>query len=397
MMKSIYFKYLVGLVLGISAGASYGQSPYDVKGTIKGISSGTVKLAAYHEDDRTQTVVDSTTLNNGSFEFKGKIVPQMMVVVIEPGNLNFKVFVDGPDIITADTAGARHYDYTRYGMDKGAAITKFTEDGSKNYDDWITYQNNPGQKQFDGSLAALNKKFNAASNNIDAQYKVRDEMDSVRVLLHAWQKTTIDEYVAKNPSSVAGIYMFDQLYPSISGRLSYADLDLMLKKFTGDAILSPYYNSLVASEKLLKAVQPGSIAPDFTLLKRDSSKFTLSSITKGKYILIDFWASWCHPCRQAIPHWKEVYQKYHAKGFDIVGVSDDNKWSSWTKAMDIEKMPWTQVDDFFPKKNMPAVVGSMYMVTGIPCYVLLDKEGRILVYTDAEAKIDAKLKEIYHE
>jgi len=191
--------------------------------------------------------------------------------------------------------------------------------------------------------------------------------------------------------------MFDQLYMFVSGSMSYADLDAMLNKFTGEATKSPYYDTLVASRKRLKAIQPGSVAPDFTLLRRDSSKFTLSSFTKAKYTMIDFWASWCHPCRQAIPHWKEVYQKYHARGFDIVSVSDDNKWSNWTKAMDIEKMPWTQVDDRFSKKNMPADVGSLYMTAAIPFYVLLDKEGKILIYTNDEAKIDAKLKEIYNE
>jgi thiol-disulfide isomerase/thioredoxin len=396
-MIGMYFKYLAGVLLGISASACYGQTAYDVKGSIKGLTNGTVKLAVYNEDDRTQTVVDSTSLSNGAFEFKGKIAPQMMYIIIEPGNFNFKVFVDGQDVITADSAGARYYDYTKYGLGKGAIVTRFTESGSKNYDDWMAYQNNPGQKQFDSSLAALNKKFTAAGSDIDAQYKVRDKMDSVRMLLYSWQKNIIDQYVAQNPSSVAGIYMFDQLYPSISSKMTYADLDIILSKFTGDASQSPYYDSLVASGKRLKAVQPGSTAPDFTLLKRDSSKFTLSSVTKGKYTMIDFWASWCHPCRQAIPHWKGIYQKYHTKGFDIVSVSDDNKWNSWIKAMDIEKMPWIQVDDAFARKNMPGEVCSLYMITGLPCYVLLDKEGKILVYTDDEAKIDARLKEIYNE
>ena len=396
-MKIKSLKYLSILLMSIAVGKSYAQISYDVKGTIKGVPSGTVKLAAYHEDDRTQTTIDSTAISNGSFEFKGKIIPQLMSIIIEPGNYSFKVFVDGADVVTADTTGAKHYDYTKYGMDKGAVITQLTETGSPNYDDWMAYENDPGQKQFDGAFADLYKKFKAVGNDIDAQYKVRDELDSVEKLKQAWQKQKIDQYVAQNPSSVAGIYMFDQLYQFVIGSMSYADLDAMLNKFTGEATKSPYYDSLVASRKRLKAIQPGSLAPDFTLLKRDSSKFTLSSFTKGKYTMIDFWASWCHPCRQAIPHWKEVYQKYHAKGFDIVSVSDDNKWSNWTKAMDIEKMPWTQVDDRFSKKNMPADVGSLYMTAAIPFYVLLDKEGKILVYTNDEAKIDAKLKEIYNE
>jgi len=168
----------------------------------------------------------------------------------------------------------------------------------------------------------------------------------------------------------------------------------MVASFTGDAKDSKYYKSLEGILAKRKAVMPGSTAPDFTLLKRDSSKFTLSS-TRGKYMMIDFWASWCHPCRQAIPHWKEVYAKYHNKGFDIVSVSDDDRWSNWFKAMDQEKMPWIQVCDEFPIKNMPAKVGSLYMTTYIPFYVLLDKDGKVLVYSGDENKIDNKLKEIF--
>ena len=111
--------------------------------------------------------------------------------------------------------------------------------------------------------------------------------------------------------------------------------------------------------------------------------------------MIDFWASWCHPCRQAIPHWKEVYSKYRDKGFEIVSVSDDSQWKAWFKAMDQEKMPWTQVCDEFPLKNMPARVGSLYLTHFIPFYVLLDKDGRILVYSGDEKKIDEKLAEIF--
>ena len=371
---------------------------YVINGTIKGVPSGTVKLVYQNEDDRTSKTIDSGIIANGKFELKGDIgVPKMMTVTLEPGNWSFNVFVENaPITVTADTTGSTHYDYTAYGMGKGAMLKNFTETGSKNYDDWMKYQNDPGQKQYEPVFAALEKKFKAAGKDIDAEYKVRDQMDSVEKRLQAWQKKKIDEYVAKEPSSVAGIYMFNQLYMFVKGTMSYGALDSMLNKYTGEAKASTYYASLVKSRTMLKAVQPGAIAPDFTLLKRDSTKLTLSS-TRGKYLMIDFWASWCHPCRQAIPHWKTVYQKYHDKGFDILSVSDDNRWKDWTKAMDEEKMPWAQVDDEFPVKNMPAKVGSLYMTTFIPFYVLLDKEGKILVYSGDEAKIDAKLKQIYGE
>jgi len=396
-MKKISLIYLSAAFMLLASNSSFAQSSYDIKGTINGFNSGTVKFAAYLEENRTQKIVDSTSIVNGSFELKGKMIPQMMSLIIEPGNFSFEVFTDEHVFVTADTTGSKHYDYTHYDMGKGAVISKFTITGSKNYDDWMNYQNDPGQKQFDATFAALDVKFKAAGKDIDAQYKVRDELDSVEKLRQAWQKKTIDAYVAQNPSSVAGVYMFDQLYKFISGSMSYPDLTAMLDKFTGEAKESVYYNYLLKEKMMLGAVQPGMVAPDFTLLKRDSTKFTLSAFTKGQYTMIDFWASWCHPCRQAIPHWKVVYQKYHDKGFNIVSVSDDVSWKNWTIAMDQEKMPWTQVDDEFPIKRMPSKVGSLYMTTAIPFYVLLDKEGKIMVYTNDETKIDEKLKEIYGE
>jgi thiol-disulfide isomerase/thioredoxin len=395
-IKTIAYSLIAAAFIVLLAKDSlFAQAKYDVKGTVKGITSGTVKLATYNEENRTQTVVDSAAINNGIFELKGSLnSPQMVTISLEPGNWCFGVFVEnGPVNVTADTAGAEHFDYAAYGMGKGANIVKFTETGSKNYDDWMAYEHDPGQKQYEPVFAELDKKFKAAGKDIDAQYRVRDEMDSVQRLLYVWQKQKIDAYVAKDPSAVAGIYMFNDLYRFVIGTMPYAELDAMLNKYTGFAKESPYYKTLSRYRTLLKAVQPGSIAPDFTLLKRDSSKFTLSE-NRGKYLMIDLWASWCHPCRQAIPHWKSVYQKYHDRGFDIVSMSLDSRMKDWTKAMDEEKMPWTQIKDEFPKR-MPGKVASLYMTSFIPFYVLLDKEGKILVYSGDEGKIDTKLKEIY--
>jgi len=369
---------------------------YEVNGTIAGIASGQVKLVVQNGEDPTTKTIDSAIITGGRFRLKGNIaMPQMVQIIFEPGNFSSAIFLEGnPVTVSVDTSGSQHYDYTKYGYGKGAFLSKLTETGSKNYDDWQSYQHDPGQKQFDPVFAQLDTAFKAAGKDVDAQCRVRDKMDSVEKLKQAWQKKKIDEYVASNPSSVAGIYMFADLYRFVSGTMAYSTLDSMLNKFTGDAKESPYFQNLSHSRTRLAAVQIGRVAPDFTLLKRDSSKLTLSSL-RGKYLMIDFWASWCHPCRQAIPHWKEVYGKYHDKGFDILSVSDDKNWSDWKKAMDVEQMPWHQVDDRFSRKNMPADVGSLYMTTFIPFYVLLDKDGKILAYTGDEAKIDAKLKEIF--
>jgi thiol-disulfide isomerase/thioredoxin len=155
-----------------------------------------------------------------------------------------------------------------------------------------------------------------------------------------------------------------------------------------------YYKELSGAVAKKKALQPGNTAPDFTLKKPDSSSFTLSSL-RGRYVILDFWASWCVPCRKAIPHWKEVYKKYNAKGLEMVSVTNDSRWSDWFKALDVEKMPWLQVADEFPIKNMPARVATLYMIPYLPTYVLLDKEGKIVLHNASEEQMDEKLKEIF--
>lgn len=394
-MKKIKIILLGSLLFNVfnNAQAQIKNAAYIVKGTIKGIREGTVKLVGYNEDDRTSATIDSARFKGGSFVLRGRVeTPHMVSVVIEPGNWSFQIFLENkPLTVTGDTTGSSHYDYTMYGATKGAMIRNVKESGSANFDDWMKYQNDPGQKKFEPVFAELSKKIQT-TKDVDEQYRYRDQMDSVRKILNAWQEDQVRNYIEKNPSSVAGPYMLRELY-TWNSDLPVADMETMMERFQGEAKQSKYNKSLEGILAKRKAVMPGSVAPDFTLLKRDSSGFTLSS-TRGKYIMIDFWASWCHPCRKAIPHWKEVYSKYHDKGFDIVSVSDDNKWSAWFKAMDEERMPWTQVCDEFPIKNMPARVGSLYMTTYIPFYVLLDKEGKILLYTSDENKIDEKLKEI---
>lgn len=388
----------VVLLAFVNAKKADGPATYTINGTLKGIPSGKIYLMQGSFTDRTSKAIDSAMISNGKFQLKGKLASaQNMSLKVEPGNWSIGLFVeDGTVDIKADTAGSKHYDYTAYGMGKFAVVNNIQETGSPNYDDIKAYEDNPGQKQFDPAFAELNKKFKAVQGkDIDAEYRVRDQMDSVGRKLKAWQFKTISAYVDKKPSAVAGASMYYSLFRA-SSDVPYAELDGMLKKFTGAAKASPYYDSLNESRKMLAAVQPGAVAPDFTLLKRDSSKFTLSSM-RGKYVMIDFWASWCHPCRQAIPHWKSVYTKYHDKGFDILSVSDDSQWKLWKAAMDVEKMPWNQVCDEFPVKNMPAKVGSLYMTHYIPFYVLLDKEGKILVYSGDEAKIDKKLEEIFEK
>lgn len=379
--------FIAGLMLGIMAGCTRNKPSNDfvINGNIKGTGNGLVKLIRAVDSNRTSKVIDSVEVKNGTFELKGKMDnPELMTLLITPGNWGMQLFVENAKIkVEGDTTGAEHYDYTAYGMDKGANLNKFRVIGSKTQDEYQQFENHPEQLKFKVAFAELNKTKGADHEAL------RAKTDSLGKLYKAWQWQYINDFVTKNPSSVAGVYMFSNYYLMDSGML-LADAETMLARFTAGAKASGYYAGLSKQFDKRKRVSPGSKAPDFTLLKRDSTAFTLSSL-KGKYVMIDFWASWCKPCREAIPHWKQVYQKYKSKGFEIVSVSDDSNWKDWFKAMDQEKMPWTQVCDEFPVKNMPARVGTLYQTPSLPCYVLLDKNGKILLHTINEKEIDDKL------
>ena len=364
-MKIKYFGIAMLLTAQMSTVLAQTKSAhgYTLTGTVKGIADGEVELKSYDSRTRISKKINIAKVKNGKFSMTGKLnTPELMGLSFTPGNWDTRVFLEnGRVTMSIDTAGSTHYDYTKYGDKKGATLQQVKVSGSVSQADYEDYEN-----KTKGS-------------------KKREEVFSR-------QLDYIRPFITKKPSSAAGVYMLSTHYMFNSG-MPLNDLEQLMAKFTGDAIKTLYFSNLQKEIAERKAVLPGNFAEDFTLLQRDSTKFTLSS-TRGKYVMIDFWASWCKPCREAIPHWKEVYAKYKDKGFEIVSVTNDSRWNDWVKAMDVEKMPWTQTIDEFPVKNMPARVVSKYKHGTIPLYVLLDKEGKILVKTGDESEIDHKLTEL---
>lgn len=150
---------------------------------------------------------------------------------------------------------------------------------------------------------------------------------------------------------------------------------------------------LESFNKFLKNTQlkEGAFAPLFALPNENEKIVKLESF-KGKYVLIDFWASWCGPCRAAIPHLKETYKKYNSKGLEIISVSIDDSKKAWLKASKQEEFPWANVLDNTEKAGNAS---DKYNVDAVPKIALLDPDGKIILIQLGDGGLDARLEKIF--
>ena len=209
-----------------------------------------------------------------------------------------------------------------------------------------------------------------------------DSLNAVGTALMEQQDNYRDDYIKAHPDSFVTHYILDQVkqdYP-------IDQLKEMMAGFTTESIYTKDLNNYIAKQERLEVGQPFI---DFTLQTKEGQDVVLSEvIAKNKLTLVDFWASWCGPCRKENPVVKAAYEQYHELGFDVVGVSVDDDENAWLEAVAADQLPWTQVRDAENK------VSEDYMIYYIPSNFLFDQNGTMVAKGLRGEALAAKLAEI---
>ncbi|MCD8739857.1 AhpC/TSA family protein [Mucilaginibacter roseus] len=372
-----YILFTAGLVLPSVLFAQ--QINFNLKGDIKNFNSSGKAYLQYRTD--AGTVADSAEVQKGSFSFKGPLPEatkatltitrntenfqqqrnaDRLTLYLENGNINLQA----TDSIAkaAINAGQLNKD----NIELTVALKPYTDRLRAEY---RAYGSLPKHQQTSQAEAELDKRVEAIENEQKA-------------ILVPFIKSHQNSLIALDALKTYGGYFpeaaeVEPLYTALSKQVKSSKAGAQHQKWLDG----------------WKKTAVGATAPQFSQADKDGKQVSLASF-KGKYVLVDFWASWCGPCRNENPNVVSAYNQYKDRSFTILGVSLDSNRDAWLKAIDDDKLAWTQVSDLKYWKNE---VAELYGVRAIPQNFLIGPDGKIVAKNLTGDKLSAKLNEIYKD
>ncbi len=368
------------LLIGLIPLILIAQQKFSIKGQVGKYNTPSKAYLVYKFNG--QDRIDECVMKNGHFEFKGQIEePDMALFAVDrEGKKN----IQGPNIdnrliyLESGSLTINSTDSAKYATVSGGKLNRefdvFRQKSAlietKIKDLVREFQANAAEAQKNPSLMnSFQERYNAVNSEFRAA-----EYEFVAQNLTSYVSLNIIKGWTKLEFNVEPVEeIFNKLSPELKNSKTGKEINDLIKKLKGTGI--------------------GSMALDFSQNDLDGKPIKLSDF-RGKYVLLDFWASWCGPCRAENPNVVSAFQKYKDKGFTILGVSLDNAKENWKQAIIADQLTWTHVSDLRGWQNQAA---QLYQVQGIPQNYLIDPMGKIVGKNLRGTDLEAKLHQIFGE